>query len=125
MESAANQQSHEQGPNWRLVLDDERARPAVGNGLKDFRWTWRDRGRFNRRQRQLEAGALRLLPALLRGTQHQRAAMRRGDPERDRQAEAGALPDLLRREERLEDPPLQVRLNPRPIVGHLERVKTA
>ena len=121
---AVGEHPREQRPDRRLVLDDQGvsaaascrpARLAAAAGSRDLRRSRRGGGR----ERQLEAGPLG------RWAQVQRATVRPGNPQRDREAEAGSLADLLGREERLEDATAQLRADAGPIVDHLQRVRRA
>ena len=67
-----------------------------------------------RRQRQTETGADGTVARL------ERAAVRGGDAVRNRQAQPGALPHFLGREERLEDAAPQLRLIPGPSSSDLD-----
>src|SRR5262249_41808254 len=117
-EIAPRQQPHQQVADGYLVFDHQRLAASAQTPRRRARHLEIRRGWPLRRQRQLEARA-----APLGRTQLQRPAVRRRDPEAERQAETRALPHLLRREERLEHAAAQLLADPRPVVGHLERVR--
>ena len=81
----------------RVVVDDEDARRFMASAA-----AWRSRGCSGQRELDEERGAFA-------GRAHDRdgAAVLLDDAVGDGETQSGALPDLLGREERIEDPPLE------------------
>ena len=107
----------EHSPDRHLVVDNERLQVGVcARGFRSGRRGGRFRSRLNglRRERQPETRAD------VRRAQFQRAAVRRRNAVRNRQAQAGALPHIFRGEKRLEDAPGEIRANAGSVIPTLQ-----